>query len=393
MIYDGGSIYWGALNMALLGLQKVMLVDADEDIISQCERVLKRCGVTQITKLKRLRSAGARLTSTDSTDLLIIDVDMKELDGESISSLLMSGGNSEVANIPVLFIATVKSRADVQALQNVGCYHFLMKPLNDNILESKVREINERSFDGTKEQELVFEVKASIEGNKLAQAENILKPILRKYPTSPKFQTLLAEIVFCRGDSKTANIILEKVLQSDAGFEPALELRAKLRAKVAAEKKAKADAAASEQKSKLEAQIMAAREMALKYVAEGVFDKAESCFVGLLSKCVNTPLSFSVKIDLGSMYVQWGRLDKARAVVEDLQRASPQEFVRQIESLLAQLVHEEERTATEMSQKGYAYAELAKATDFPLPQGAIPEDFESADDERILKYIMFERKL
>ncbi len=379
--------------MAILGLQKVMLVDEDGDIANQCERVLKRCGATQVTRVKSMRSAGARLGSGEAFDFVIVDVNPKEVGTESVASLLLSGGSSSASNIPVLFIAQVKSRADVQELQMIGCYNFIMKPLNDNIIESKIREIQERSFDSTKEIEIISDIKGAIESKNLQGAENILKPILRKYPTSPKFQTLLAEIVFHRGDIKTATVILQKSLKNDPGFLPALELLAQIQAIVDGQKKAKADAAAAATRARIENEILTDREIAAEIVADKKFEAAENVFKVLLQKSAGMPVHFSIQLDVADLYLQWGKIEKAKAHIAAVQRASPKNLISQAEALLAQITHEEERLENEKSQKGYAYAELAMATDFPIPEGSLQQDFDPTEEERILKYIMFEGKL
>jgi vacuolar-type H+-ATPase subunit I/STV1 len=98
-------------------------------------------------------------------------------------------------------------------------------------------------------------------------------------------------------------------------------------------------------------------------------------------------------LELAKTYFAEKKFDKAKATIADLQRASPKDLISEIEALLAQITHEEEILAEEKAQKGYAYAELAKATDFPLPEGATATDFDAQEEERILKYIMFEGKL
>ncbi len=379
--------------MAFLGLKKVMLIDSDGDVSPQCERVLKRCGVTEIIKPRNLRAAGARLASTDAIDFMLVDVDLKELSGESISSTLMDGGSSNASNIPTLFIANVKTRAEVQELQDAGCYHFLMKPLNDNLLEGRIREILERSFDSSKELEIITEVKSAIAEKNLAEAESILKPVLRKYPTSPKFQTLLAEIVFFRNDVKTAFAITEKVLKSDPEFRPALELKQLIQNKINQEKQAQLAASKASENARFEKELQSKRDLAKNYVKGNQLERAEAIFLELLTKATGTPSYFNIQFELAESYFAGKKFEKAKAAIADLQRASPKNLVSQIEGLLAQITHEEELIEEEKTKRGYAYAELAKATDFPLPEDAEATDFTPEEEDRILKYIMFEGKL
>ncbi len=379
--------------MALLGLQKVMLVDVDGDIAAQCERVLKRCGVVELTKARNLMSAGVRIGSGEAVDFLIVDVDIKELGGESVSSLLLGGGSSVASSIPVLFVAQVKTRADVAELQEAGCYHFLMKPLNDNLLEAKIREIVERSFDTLKEQEVVSSVKAAIDAKNYPEAEKILRPILRKYPAFPKFQVLLAEIVFCRGDLKTAAIILEKIIKSDAKLAPALELQERILSQKRAEKEMKLAQAAATEKERLVQELTTAREFAIYYSLGGQFEQAEAAFNNLLKRAEGAGLFHVLRLDTVEMFVRWKKFEKAKVLISELQADAPSQFAQQISTLFEQLVREESLCEEEKSRKGYAYKEMAKATDFPLPQGTSNEDFDPNTEERILKYIMFEGKL
>jgi tetratricopeptide (TPR) repeat protein len=380
-------------TVVALDFNKVMLVDGDGDVSGQCERVLKRCGASEVVLVRSLKSAGRRLATKERVDFLLIDVDLDEVVGDSIANLLYGSGGSSHDSIPVLFIANVRSRADVRTLQEVGCYSFVMKPLNDTILESKIRQAAEKSFDSEKQLQIIVEIGAALEQRRLDDAEKILRPFLRKYPTNSTFQILLAELFFLRGDAKTARVIVEKTLKSDSAFQAALSLQKRLVSHAHAEKKRAAEAASKAKLAVVQAELDAHHERALSFSRGGQFEQSIALFETLLAKTPDKEVRSRLLLEMSRVYLDWKNLEKSSQTLEECAKNCPPDWpeliaarwaLKEIEATMAaDIAAKEAETIVPGGSEILAFAP---------PAGATSDDLDPEDEQRILRFIMFEGK-
>jgi tetratricopeptide (TPR) repeat protein len=265
--------------------------------------------------------------------------------------------------------------------------------LNDTILESKIRQAAEKSFDSEKQLEIVLEIGAALEQRRLDDAEKILRPLLRKYPTNPKFQTLLAELFFLRGDAKTAGVIVGKTLKSDPAFQAALSLQKRLVSHAQAEKNRAAEAATKAQLADAQAKLDAHHARALSFYRGEQFEQSIALFETLLLKTQKKEFRAELLLEMSHVYLSWRNLEKATQMLDDCAKICPKDWpdltaarahFKEVEvALAAEIAAKEAETIVPGGSEILAFAP---------PAGATNDDLDPEEEQRILRFIMFEGK-
>ena len=114
---------------------KILLVDDKEENLIALERSLDGMDVQAYRALSG--NEGLALTLENDFALALVDVQMPEMDGFEMVSLLH--GNSRTRHLPVIFVSAIYSDEfyQVKGIES-GAADFMVKPLNVKILRGKV---------------------------------------------------------------------------------------------------------------------------------------------------------------------------------------------------------------------------------------------------------------
>ncbi len=117
---------------------KILLVDDRPENIYTLRRVLQKLDVAAEIEEATSAIAGLELTLRHDFCVAIVDVQMPEMDGYEMVSLLR--GNESTARLPVIFVSAIYSdEYNHRKGYEAGAVDFLSKPLVPEILLSKVR--------------------------------------------------------------------------------------------------------------------------------------------------------------------------------------------------------------------------------------------------------------
>ncbi|SFL38455.1 PAS domain S-box-containing protein [Paenibacillus sp. 1_12] len=115
---------------------KILVVDDREENLFAMEKILKTLGC----EIHKAHSGNEAMSSTLRHDfaLILLDVNMPEMSGFELAEILR--GNKKTQLIPIIFVtATHKEDANVYKGYETGAVDFLFKPVNTDILLSKVK--------------------------------------------------------------------------------------------------------------------------------------------------------------------------------------------------------------------------------------------------------------
>lgn len=116
---------------------KILVVDDDEDIRFLIAKILSKEGYCVSEAASAIEAEAVALSQTP--DLILMDIGMPELDG--LSAVWRMRERPELSEVPVVIVSAYDSfdlRAEATA---EGCKGYLTKPVDPDVLRSKVREI------------------------------------------------------------------------------------------------------------------------------------------------------------------------------------------------------------------------------------------------------------
>ena len=113
---------------------KLLIVDDRPENLLTMENVLHDVDC-QIFKAKSGQEA-LRLAWQHVFALILLDVQMPCMDGFEVAELMR--GNAKTKDTPIIFVTADKDKRDVARFMSVGVTGFLFKPIDPDILKSKV---------------------------------------------------------------------------------------------------------------------------------------------------------------------------------------------------------------------------------------------------------------
>lgn len=125
------------MNISSLNEKKIMIVDDEPNIIIALEFLLQRAGFT-VTKADSGIKA-LELLETEQPDLLILDVMMPGLTGFEVAARLRNQSRFEHLNI--VFLTAKGTERDKAAGYATGADYYIVKPFDNDLLVSTVKEI------------------------------------------------------------------------------------------------------------------------------------------------------------------------------------------------------------------------------------------------------------
>jgi DNA-binding response OmpR family regulator len=116
-------------------MAKILVVEDDPAILANLSRFLRLEGFEVVTATNG--AEGLRAVSKHRPDLVVSDLRMPEMDGETFLTTLRT--DALFATLPVIFLTASADRAERDAKLKLGASDYLVKPLDLQELLAAVR--------------------------------------------------------------------------------------------------------------------------------------------------------------------------------------------------------------------------------------------------------------
>ena len=116
-------------------MAKILVVEDDSAILANLSRFLRLEGFEVLTARNGME--GLRSVSEHRPDLVLSDLLMPEMDGETLLASLRA--DTMTAHLPVIFLTASADRAERDAKLQLGASEYLVKPLDLQQLLAVVR--------------------------------------------------------------------------------------------------------------------------------------------------------------------------------------------------------------------------------------------------------------
>ena len=119
-------------------MQKIILIDDDQNILTSLEMVLKSAGFTieaftdGLEAIDYIRDSGA--------EIVLLDIKMPRIDGLEVFTRVR-----KFSNIPIIFLTSKDSEMDELIGLKIGADDYIRKPFSHKLLVERIKSILRRS--------------------------------------------------------------------------------------------------------------------------------------------------------------------------------------------------------------------------------------------------------
>ncbi len=117
--------------------KKILIIEDDQDIVSLLEYRLAAHGFDVITALDG--AAGLALARSERPDLITLDINLPEVNGFTVCSMLKA--DEAYHSIPIIFLTARDGYADNVFDDSVQPEAYVTKPFDINELVDKIRQL------------------------------------------------------------------------------------------------------------------------------------------------------------------------------------------------------------------------------------------------------------
>jgi len=296
----------------------VMIVDDDDGILSQFQKVLQKVGISNIKTYTNGEDALKELESLHVVyNYIFVDVKMPSISGTALIQWIKNHKEKNIRTAFCIPIVGVISRDDKILLEELEIEQILSKPISEKSLISCFEEFIKIQENPESELNIRSQFNAFLQEKKFGQAEKLLLPRIKANPTSKTHLAMYAELLFRAKNLDKAEEILMRILKMDANYIPALNLLSKVYLKMQRFdegmrllEKAKALSPYNVDR------LLVIGEM---HLGSGKADKAEESFRGVLKL---NPIDEKASYGLGRSLAVQGRVDESRRVLASLNKSA-----------------------------------------------------------------------
>ena len=119
------------------GIETILIVDDEEDIVIMEENILKRLGYQVVSHTSSIEALEAFCKMPDKFDMVITDMAMPSLPGDMLAVELIKIR----PDIPILLSTGFSETMSEEKVASIGIKGFIMKPITINALAQKVRHV------------------------------------------------------------------------------------------------------------------------------------------------------------------------------------------------------------------------------------------------------------
>jgi len=117
-------------------IEKILVVDDEQDVVTIIGKVLKKNGYEVITANDGLECIGK--VESELPDLILLDNVMPNMDGQAVLSRLKASKKTE--DIPVIMVTALADEEHINGAQKGGAVEYIVKPFGYNVLLEKIKQ-------------------------------------------------------------------------------------------------------------------------------------------------------------------------------------------------------------------------------------------------------------
>ena len=213
--------------MSLVDVNYILFLTQDNLIAETLERVSKRLGAHKIKHCVRLSQALSEMSQRDSPDLVIQDLTIIDKD-EFLPLLQETRSSFSLVPVPVFALMTPKFKSDISLIESSDYFGYEILPLNETMLEEKIRELYNESYSYDENQVLKDVIEQNILHHKLKLAYRNLIPALRLKPKNVSYLLLYAKILLENKNYSLAEKVIAYILELESDNLSAKNILAKI---------------------------------------------------------------------------------------------------------------------------------------------------------------------
>jgi hypothetical protein len=199
--------------MQLIDLDYIMLISTNTDLIELLKKVSKRLGAKKIKVLNKISQALSELHCNKTPHLIIQDLIFID-ESEFLPDLQDEKLEKQIIPAPVFAIIHPNSNSNLQRLQNSSYIGYESTPINENILEQKIRNLFQINSSNEHLDSLKDFFKKNLSLDDTNSSLKKLLPSLIINPNHEEYLLLYSEILHHKRNysraEKVLNFILEK---------------------------------------------------------------------------------------------------------------------------------------------------------------------------------------
>jgi len=123
------------------GMETILIVDDEEDIVLMEEQILKHLGYQVVTHTSSIEALEAFCKTPDKFDMVITDMAMPSMPGDRLAIELIKIR----PDIPILLCTGFSETMSEEKVTSVGIKGFVMKPIKINALAQKIRRVLDKA--------------------------------------------------------------------------------------------------------------------------------------------------------------------------------------------------------------------------------------------------------
>lgn len=213
--------------MSLVDIKSILILSSDENTLHLLSKIAKRLGAKRILVCQRPLQAVAECEGARGPMLLIEE--MKQIDKEQFFPVLQERlGQSFTLPTPAFAIVSPHSKGDVEEIEHSDYLGYEIKPLNETIIEQRIRDLFYQSYFYDESDALTEVVEKHLKNKNLKLALNDLLPALKLKPQSESYLLLYAMILFERGKLSQAEKVVGYLLSLYPDNLSAKNIKAKI---------------------------------------------------------------------------------------------------------------------------------------------------------------------
>ncbi len=127
-------------------MQKIILIDDDQNILTSLEMVLKSAGFATKAFTDGLKAIN--YIRDNSAEIILLDIKMPRIDGLEVFTRI-----KKFSNIPIIFLTSKDSEIDELIGLRIGADDYIRKPFSHKLLVERIKSILRRSVKKTQKEE------------------------------------------------------------------------------------------------------------------------------------------------------------------------------------------------------------------------------------------------
>ena len=202
------------LPMSLVDLKYVLFISEDETVIEILKHVVKRLGAHKTKYCTRQSQALSELENHPFPELIIED--LKIIDEPNFFPVVQEKRmKNYLIPIPVFALISPTTKDDIEVIQNSDYIGYELAPLNESLLEQKIRDLYYESYSYDQANALNEIVEQHITNKNFKSAYRDLLPALGLKPKNVSYLLLYATILFEQSRYAQAEKVINFILKQD----------------------------------------------------------------------------------------------------------------------------------------------------------------------------------